>query len=373
MDNKEFSFTNKSAIKAVNMTLSNMLNLKNNPTTTDNDQIHRTKSLLTQLENIDDAIALYLDEHSTFSRNYYKDLIGIFNTFSKANNYSNNIKIDDLAPHSLPRLFLFMALLSKEITHKHYSKIPTKNVEYAQPLLVTILCMEHFSKEYESTSKQDSGHKNFVRHFIELIQNVENIQSRREIEEKTNEFNILYDQAIEKFPQKIEDILQENAVKLGKSFNSLLNEKKEEKLESYKRLQIFGGALLIAPLLTTLLWMVLGKYIPEDQLSEWVPLTFKIISTITIEALLVYFFRIILLDYYGIKAEIIQLEIRSALTEFLPSYVAFSKDKADVSALEHFSHFIFKPLVANATDIPKITDGFEQATNLVKAVKQKPL
>jgi hypothetical protein len=102
----------------------------------------------------------------------------------------------------------------------------------------------------------------------------------------------------------------------------------------------------------------------------WDNLYFRIITPIALEILLIYFFRIILRGYNKITTEITQLQNRWILTNFLPAYAEYAKNNKNNPVLEHFSNFIFKPLISDANDIPKLIDGVKVVANFDKKDNQ---
>lgn len=372
-NDEEFTFKNKVAIENVANTLERILiehkelPKKNSQTGLQKSDllkklegisevlIEKAKSLLNKIYLSDDLIRAYLDEKSPYTRNNYKNHSLTFNTFSKNT-------LENLIPFSLENVLIFIAFLSVEITYRHYSKARMA-VDFA-PLLKDILEeMESFHNIYSSNSsasKNTPDNKNRVKYYLELLLSVDSESEKESINSTISNIEKLQGDAIsavENAEAVIPKVLEQTSLNLSKSFEGLLEEKIKDKKISVRNLKYMGSSLAIAPLLLVSLFL-LPVY---DSLDEW----HKLLITFSVEGLLIYFFRIILIDYYKIKTEIIQLETRKALTNFLPSYVFFSSGKESNPVLEHFSNFIFKPLVPNAEDIPKVTDGIEPFIEII--------
>ncbi len=92
---------------------------------------------------------------------------------------------------------------------------------------------------------------------------------------------------------------------------------------------------------------------------------------IALEVILVYFFRVVLLHFRSIKAQILQLELRVALCQFIEGYSTYAKTmkKDDGASLDKFEKLIFSGLSANEDQMPTTFDGAEALTKLFKDIK----
>lgn len=112
---------------------------------------------------------------------------------------------------------------------------------------------------------------------------------------------------------------------------------------------------------------VRDPFLHKIELAEYAYLIFP---TLAIEIILIYFFRVVLSNYNSIKAQILQIELRRSLCQFIQSYADYAKEINDKSAgtLERFEQIIFSGIVS---DPDKVTtyDGIESLANMVKALK----
>ncbi len=158
-----------------------------------------------------------------------------------------------------------------------------------------------------------------------------------------------------------------NFVGLVKGFGQLSNQKREEKKTAFNSLLILGG-LALAPVLAEALFI--GLY--RDKLDSYQQaLLFALPPLITIEVLLIYFFRVVLIHFRSIKAQLLQLELRTSLCQFIQSYSSFATEikQKDASALEKFENLIFSGLISNEENLPSTFDGTEQLVKLIKSIK----
>lgn len=96
-----------------------------------------------------------------------------------------------------------------------------------------------------------------------------------------------------------------------------------------------------------------------------------LLPLISMEIILIYFFRIVLLNHKSVKAQVMQIELRQTLCQFIQSYADYSvvikaKDK---DALEKFENLIFSGILTNPEKLPSTFDGIEQLTNIIRSVK----
>jgi hypothetical protein len=74
----------------------------------------------------------------------------------------------------------------------------------------------------------------------------------------------------------------------------------------------------------------------------------------------------------SIKAQMVQLELRQALCQFIESYAKYSKKIKDDNgaALDKFENLIFSGLAVNENAVPTSFDGLEPLANLIKSFKK---
>lgn len=100
-------------------------------------------------------------------------------------------------------------------------------------------------------------------------------------------------------------------------------------------------------------------------------LLYTLPTILAIEVILVYFFRVVLAQFRSVKAQVLQLDIRIALCQFVQSYAEYSVKvkKDDPSVLAKFEAIVFSSLVPENESIPSTFDGAEQLANLIKSIR----
>ena len=158
-----------------------------------------------------------------------------------------------------------------------------------------------------------------------------------------------------------------NFVGLYQGFNELSKQKKSEAFWSFISLMVMA-VLIIAPLLTE--FVLTAIKINSGDIVE-INHLFILIPLFSIEIILIYFFRVILLNHRSIKAQLMQLELRQTLCQFIQSYTEYSVKikKSDASALEKFENMIFSGVVSNSEKLPSTFDGVEQISKILKSIK----
>lgn len=142
--------------------------------------------------------------------------------------------------------------------------------------------------------------------------------------------------------------------------------------ESERRL-----ALVFSILLAVLMFVPPGFQIWHIQMHmdeiEKLKGTFVYLAPafIATEVILVYLFRIVLSHFKSIKTQILQIDLRIALCQFVQSYAdyAIKVKKDDSGTLSKFESVVFSNLVSEADGIPSTFDGTDQLASLIKSIR----
>jgi len=154
-----------------------------------------------------------------------------------------------------------------------------------------------------------------------------------------------------------------NFVGLYSGFQSMKKTKDSEKLLNFSFL-VFLGVLMTTPFLYKFGVVMLNVPTPSFDWSGAVTL-------IGLELLFIYFFRVALHNFRSIKAQIIQIELRMTLCQFIQSYAEYAKDtKGPSGLLERFEQIVFSGIVNNESAIPSSFDGLEQVAGLIDKLKK---
>jgi hypothetical protein len=169
-----------------------------------------------------------------------------------------------------------------------------------------------------------------------------------------------------------------NFVALDRGFSHLEQDKKKSIKFSFYSLAFIAACILgILGVEIYIVWDAV-QYNYEvvkngQQVNNLINLNdyaYLVLPTLAIEVILIYFFRVVLSNYNSLKTQILQIELRRSLCQFIQSYADYAKEINDKSAgtLERFEQIIFSGIVS---DPDKVTtyDGIESLANMVKAIK----
>lgn len=164
-------------------------------------------------------------------------------------------------------------------------------------------------------------------------------------------------------------------VELVSGFSKMRARKSFEKHFNFGCL-LFLAILLISPAALKIYVYCAGRKIPEIDLYTAVSIT-------ALEFVFIYFFRVALHNFRSVKAQILQLDLRIALLQFIQSYVKFSgeanmrmassnnENSSKALNLDRFEQVIFSGLVSGENDLPSTFDGLDGLAKIIEKVKGK--
>lgn len=238
-------------------------------------------------------------------------------------------------------------------------------VEYVQKdMNVSILNFYLGSNEYQAFLKYEK-----------LTKDVEDRSSKFNIEqqEKIDSFSELLsskEETVNRLALQLEK--QETAfnfVMLNKGFANILSKKETSKKITFCTLFLLSLILATIPLV-----YVIGRLFNVLNLQEVIiSMSWEqMLPVAGLEFILIYIFRVVLSHYSSLVTQIMQLELRQSLCQFIQSYVKYAKDikKDDKEALDKFENLIFSSILSNSDKVPGTFDGVEQLTNLFEKIKK---
>lgn len=174
--------------------------------------------------------------------------------------------------------------------------------------------------------------------------------------------------------QKRVDVLKEsldkyetafNFVGLYDGFKHLRSTKINEGRVSFGSLLILGG-LMIAPFLFKF-------YTSVYPVNGFVPDTGFYVGLAGFELLLAYFFRVALHNFRSVKTQLLQIDLRMTLCQFVQSYAKYAKDvkQGNPELLDRFEQIVFSGIVNGEGAILSTFDGLEQIGNIIEKFKAR--
>ena len=215
--------------------------------------------------------------------------------------------------------------------------------------------------ELEKLKEQQKKTENFDEKYSDF-QNTYNKshQENESLSELINKFT-LEKENVENLLDTLEDNKHQlNFTRLERGFRGLLRKKEIEKKNLSRWLKRFGFTIIVIPILT-ILAILMGVH----DLTYSIPLA-------VIEIFLVYYFRIFLHNYNSIEEQILQLENKSALLQFISHYIIYKKDndiqQDDVSK---FEEIIFSKISPNMKTIPTSPDVISLVEKIAKIFNKR--
>ncbi|MFA9489394.1 MULTISPECIES: hypothetical protein [unclassified Mannheimia] len=129
-----------------------------------------------------------------------------------------------------------------------------------------------------------------------------------------------------------------NFVGLYDGFNNLSEIKNNQKKATYYFSIFLGFLLILIPFLSIILQSHMGFWV-SDTVFDFKTLTVtsqfnwvKILPVLGLEFILIYFFRIVLNRLNTLQTEIIQIELRKSLCQFIQEYAKYAKELREQSS-----------------------------------------
>jgi hypothetical protein len=158
-----------------------------------------------------------------------------------------------------------------------------------------------------------------------------------------------------------------NFAGLVHGFKTLKNHKESERIFSFWSLIALGCVMSALPLIQ------LGFVILNLQTIELhrATLIYSLPTILALEVILLYFFRVVLGQFRSVKAQLLQIDLRISICQFVESYAEYMAGlrAKDSSALTKFEAMIFSGLVIEESGIPSTFDGADQLASLIRSLR----
>ncbi|MEQ9889504.1 hypothetical protein [Pectobacterium zantedeschiae] len=157
-----------------------------------------------------------------------------------------------------------------------------------------------------------------------------------------------------------------NFVGLYHGYNTLSKDKRSELNRAF--IFTFSLAFLVLLPFSVSVFLVYKEMIKFDSIIS----SLNLLPFFTLTFIFIYYFRISLVNYISIKAQVNQIELRKTLCSFIQKYSEYAKEmKAnDGTSLEKFESIIFSNIMPSEDKIPSTFDGIEQIAKLIESIKK---
>ena len=303
------------------------------------------------------------------------------------------VKLSSSLQPAIDDLVYYMAKISQEVTWRLYAttQMIQINFQFSSRIYPMLMFKESFFKwepdfGNESIKFQFENKKLIIKHYCEKIMFLEMNDAKSVLKQfnetqypemiKVHQHN---EELINKGEKAASDIkeenlkwsklLESNIKKIGARFSVLLKEKKFVKRWCFASLILLSVIMLVFP---GFLLIELNKFWHDIDFSQqdwrnhlWI-LGSRSFPLIAIELIFVFLFKILLEKYGNLTGETVQTENRVSLSEFIIPYAEYIRthDPSHViSTLNKFNEIIFKPIVVESKDIPKLIGSVPELIN----------
>jgi len=232
--------------------------------------------------------------------------------------------------------------------------------EYLGDKTIKIINMVNDAINFQSSKLRYVEHSNFSNNLKELAKNESAF--KKKLEESTKLKNDI--QAIKESLEKQKHAF--NFVGLSGGFNKL-KEEKEKELFIQNWIHYLLMLIVLALIGIKSYWSI---YYLEDENFDNMVLIVTTVSTILLIFIMLYFFRISLVNIKSIKSQILQIDLRLTLCQFIHNYendTSKLRNENMKASFDKFESVIFAPLVATEDQMPATFDGLEQITGLLSS------
>jgi hypothetical protein len=204
---------------------------------------------------------------------------------------------------------------------------------------------------------------------------INSLQDFNELSAKAEKLKVDWDSDLSEREARIDSLKKslstyENAfnfVGLYQGFDELSTEKKAELDGILFWLKVLS-IIIVSPVILELIFIYCHL---DNIVTVRDGLLVSIFPTVSLVAISVYYFRVLLFNYKSVKAQLLQIDLRKTLCRFIQNYSDYSSEikKRDATSLDKFENIIFSGIVNNDGLLPSTFDGMEQIGKLIKAAK----
>lgn len=199
-----------------------------------------------------------------------------------------------------------------------------------------------------------------------VVQTINKLHEHQDLIKEENRKNILLKKDIAEIQETLSNQKSEyNFVGLSNGFRTLREQKKKEL--NWQNVAYYAlMAVIISLIVSKSIWS--ANYLVSNNFDSPIFIIVTI-STVLFLFILLYFFRISLVNVKSIKSQILQIDLRLTLCQFIHNYDSDTKDLREgmKESFERFESVIFSPIVATEDQMPATFDGLEQLTGLLSS------
>lgn len=214
---------------------------------------------------------------------------------------------------------------------------------------------------------RDLFHSQIESHFnADVLDTVKELKTNKSfVDEKIDEIGSLQQDILAIRDSLTEQRKEYNFVGLSDGFKTL-RDRKQKELNWQNGAYYALMAVIILLIISKSAWS--ANYLVSNNFDSPIFIIVTI-STVLFLFILLYFFRISLVNVKSIKSQILQIDLRLTLCQFIHNYDSDTKELREgmKESFERFESVIFAPIVATEDQMPATFDGLEQLTGLLSS------
>lgn len=318
----------------------------------------------------------YFDQNIIFSNNnpHYNFLTLIDTKIEIFENNKNQSQLLDILDLTLNLFYIYFSEL--------LFNVENLQVSLSLDIHEIIFFVEKEYKEHREYSKYISFvDRELPFQVFKCLVHSANLKSLADLISTTNNVTNLLESWEENFDKRKNDVIElekrlesnkqtYDFVLLNEGFKNLYNQKKEDLKSPESNYKWLFRFILAIPTLEIIFFgLIIANEIEINSVAIW----YMVVPSISLILFLFYFYRINLQEIRSIKSQMMQLELRMALCQFIHTYAEDSEKlhQKNTAGFEKFENIIFSPLVSSDDKIPTTFDGMEQLANLVSQFRNK--
>lgn len=171
-----------------------------------------------------------------------------------------------------------------------------------------------------------------------------------------------------------------NFVGLSSAYMDLLNKKENERKYYIWYMFSFFVLIIITPFVIPSIMAHAGYILSVDPKASgdsifWMSISSRVIVSAPFFLIFLYIFRINLRNFQSVRAQIVQLQIRQAVCQFVQAYSDYVVQQSAVlkdngEHLKKFESLVFSGLTPDPDNVPSTFDGLDQIIEAVKAIRK---
>ena len=234
-------------------------------------------------------------------------------------------------------------------------KYARDKINHASNILPFDIIRDQYSKSSLNFLEENKAN---VANFIQILQNWDHTFKEKHL-------------AVQSLEEKLEEQKRTyDFVLLNKGFKQLYDQKNQELAKAKETYSFVAAVMFVLPLIEFFTFIGLLFYF-KSQMPAYI--WYLSIPFITMILIIFYLVRVSLQEKRSIQSQMMQLELRMALCQFIHNYADDSETlhKKNKAGFEKFENIIFSPIVASDDKIPSTFDGMEQLAKLFSEFKGK--